>query len=104
MIRVLCIDDSNKPNIIPKSSWVEKDKEYKVIHVSTSLHVKSKNVLMFSLAEIDLTIYPPYGAFRADRFAVHQDDIEALIALAEACTELNNVDISALVGELDTVN
>ena len=94
MIRVICIDDKDKPSVIPKSKWVKEEGEYHVIMVHTSLHKASKNVLMFSLAEIDISDCEPYGAFRATRFAIHADDIEALEQLARDCTELNDVDIS----------
>ena len=102
MVRVICIDDKNKPNIIPKEHWVKEEDEYIVIRVATSLHENSKNVLMFDLAEKDISEYEPYGAFRATRFAVHKDDIEKLEELAKMCTELNNIDINELVKELET--
>ncbi len=103
MIRVICTDDKNKPSIIPSSKWVKEEGEYHVIMVHTSLHEDSKNVLMFSLAEIDISDCEPYGAFRATRFAIHEDDIEALEELARMCTELDDVDISVLTKELETV-
>jgi hypothetical protein len=100
MVRVICIDDKNKPSIIPKSKWLKEEEEYNVIMVHTSLHKDSKNVLMFSLAEIDISDCEPYGAFKATRFAVHKDDIKALQQLAKDCTELNDIDITTLTEEL----
>lgn len=103
MVRVICIDNKNKPSIIPQSSWVKEEIEYTVIRVLTSLNENSKNVLMFDIAEKDISMYAPYGYFRATRFAVHQDDIEKLEELARLCTELNDIDISILTKELETV-
>ncbi|MEX0596177.1 MAG: hypothetical protein WD512_06715 [Candidatus Paceibacterota bacterium] len=104
-MRILCkcINDKNRPKEIPVSKWVKLEEEYNVIHVSTSLHENSKNVLMFTLAELDISDCEPYAAFRASRFAIHKDDLEKLEELARLCTELNDVDISILTKELETV-
>jgi len=103
MVRVICIDDKNKPSIIPQSKWVKEEEEYNVIRVLNSLHENSKNVLMFDLAEKDITMYEPYGYFKASRFAIHKDDIEKLEELIKMCTELNDVDISILTREMETI-
>jgi hypothetical protein len=103
MVRAICIDDKNRPKEIPVSKWVKENNEYNIIHVSTSLHEKTKNVLMFHLSELDISDCEPYTAFRATRFAIHKDDIDKLIELTKLCTELNDVDVSVLTKELELI-
>ena len=67
MIKCLCINDSNKPNPIPKDKWVEKGKEYTILFSMTVLPQKQ---LAFQLNEIDLDdSCSPYTWFLANRFS-----------------------------------
>jgi len=52
-----------KPNDIPNSQWLVKDKEYTLIKLCRS---KFTGDLYYKLAEIQPP--PPYGGYRADRF------------------------------------
>lgn len=66
-MRVVCIDDSNRPIDIPIEKWVKKDEEYTVLKF-----VKIKlqnNTLGVELNEIDLSDCFPYTYFDAKRFA-----------------------------------
>jgi hypothetical protein len=87
MIKCLCIDDSNKPNPIPKDKWVEKGKEYTILFSMTVLPQKQ---LAFQLNEIDLDdSCSPYTWFLANRFSFRREDLEALIDFIQECNRIN---------------
>ena len=33
MVKCICINDENKPSVIPKSKWIVKDEHYTITHV-----------------------------------------------------------------------
>lgn len=65
---VICIDASNKPNDIPNSKWLEKDKIYTVIRV-VKLPLQGM-AIGYELEEIDLKDCFPYQFFSSNRFGV----------------------------------
>jgi hypothetical protein len=66
-MRVVCIDDSNRPHDIPANKWVEKGKEYTIIKFVRM--VAQGGILGVELEEIDLSDCFPYECFAASRFA-----------------------------------
>jgi hypothetical protein len=64
--KVVCINDSDKPEDIPSSKWVKKDQIYTVIEVS-KMRMQG-NKLGFKLAEINLDSCFPYQYFASSRF------------------------------------
>lgn len=66
MIKVECIDDSNRPSDIPLSSWITKGEYYTVVDAFYGFG----GVMIFQLAERDLTPFPPYKGFDASRFRI----------------------------------
>jgi hypothetical protein len=66
-MRVVCINDSDRPNDIPISKWVVKGKEYTVIKISKM--IMQGNILGVQLEEIDLSDCVPHLFFAATRFA-----------------------------------
>lgn len=66
-MRVICINDSDKPNDIPLSKWVKKDEVYTVIEIAR-LNMQA-GMLGFKLEEINLDDCFPYRYFAASRFA-----------------------------------
>lgn len=80
-MKVVCIDDKNRPNEIPTSKWVEKGKEYTVIKAD---YMNMQNQLLgYQLAEIDLSSCVPYLYFAASRFAIIEPDKEEEIENAK---------------------
>lgn len=65
-MKVICINDSDRPNDIPLSKWVKKDQVYTVIEVA-KLSMQSGK-LGFKLAEINLDGCFPYLYYAASRF------------------------------------
>tara|TARA_R110000868_G_scaffold8307_3_gene43400 strand:- start:12885 stop:13190 length:306 start_codon:yes stop_codon:yes gene_type:complete len=71
--RVVCVDDSDRPDGIPLSKWVKKGDWYTVIHVAKLLIQGGK--LGFKLAELNIDSCFPYQFFAANRFGIpHESD------------------------------
>ena len=69
MLRVICINDSNRPKQIPPEKWIKKGEIYTVI-ATTSMNIQ-RNKIGLKLAEIELgQSCFPYEYFDADRFAI----------------------------------
>ena len=97
--KVICIDDKNKPPEIKQSLWIKKDSEYTITHIYYHPQQKLQGC---ELAEIELTDDCfPYVSFSLARFAIPQDQLELFIALLKDCNDLNDVDISSLIEELN---
>lgn len=87
MVKVLCINDENRPNEIPIEKWLKKDEEYHVIFTCTAFldELLTKKTLAFQLNEIDLTEEnAPFEFFAANRFAIRAEDVEKLKELIES--------------------
>lgn len=105
-IKVLCIDDKEKPSVIPTNKWVKEGKWYTINHIF--IMKNQDNIKGCELSEFDISMYAPYNCYKLDRFAVDVNDIEKLIEFAVDCGKLNDVNIDVnkiteIVRELETV-
>lgn len=66
--KVICLDDSKRPNEIPTSKWIKRGAEYTVIEV-TKMRIQG-GILGFKLAEVNIDEYFPYQYFAATRFGI----------------------------------
>lgn len=66
--KVICIDDTNRPNDIPISKWVVKNNIYTVIKVVFP-HLQP-GTMGFKLAELNIDECFPYQYFSSHRFAM----------------------------------
>lgn len=81
MINVICISDSNRPNEIPTSRWLELYKEYTIIKL---MKMKVQNgIAGVKLAEINNDDLFPWTYFRADRFGITEDELNRLAEIKE---------------------
>lgn len=64
-MKVLCIDDRNRPEEVPATHWVKKGEEYNIIRVCK---LNIQGLLGVQLAEIDLSPFEPYIYFDSARF------------------------------------
>lgn len=96
-VRVLCVNDANKPNEIPQSKWIVKDKEYHITWIYNQL--QQKGIKGVELAEFDISDCIPYNCYRLDRFAIHVEDLEILMQMFKDATELNDIEIKNLIPE-----
>lgn len=71
-MRVVCINDSNKPNEIPNSMWILKGQVYTVVKVM-KCNIQG-GILGFELEEKKLVDCDPYKYYSADRFAPVVED------------------------------
>ena len=65
-MRVVCIDDSKRPEKIPDSQWVKKGETYTVIK-AVKMGIQA-NTLGFELEELNLSGCFPYEYYDAKRF------------------------------------
>ena len=70
--RVVCINDTNRPDGIPANKWVKAGDIYTVIQVDKMKIMGG--VLGFKLAEINIDDCFPYQYFMATRFGVFTTD------------------------------
>jgi hypothetical protein len=66
--KVMCINDSDRPDGIPTSKWVKKGNIYTVIKVSV-INIQGR-VLGFKLKELNIDDCFPYQYFLASRFGI----------------------------------
>jgi len=76
-MRVVCINNSNKPDKIPAVQWPEKRKAYTVVR-AVKMGIQA-NTIGFDLEEINLQGCFPYEYYDAKRFLpedmVSQEDV-----------------------------
>ena len=102
MVKATCVNDKNRPQQIPQSKWLVKDNEYTIIKVT--IHPNQNGIQGCELAEISLDeTCLPYEYYKLDRFAISQDDLEALIELMKLSSTLNDVEINELIKESELV-
>jgi hypothetical protein len=100
MVKVYCIDDTNKPPIIPPTNWVERSKQYHIIHIGFTKGKGASKVHGCLLKELTIPASAyPYEAYKMSRFAVDIKDLPALLQLAMDCTQLSELDVSTLLQE-----
>jgi len=75
-MKVICINDKNRPNEVPLNRWVKKDEEYTIIAVT---FLTIQNTYGCKLAEINNDDLFPYQFFALDRFAISKSEIEEAI-------------------------
>ncbi len=85
MNKVICIDDSMKPNDVSSKNWIKKGEKYTVVKMCIS---KITNDKYFVLEEVKPD--PPYGGYHIRRFGVDVNDLEELVKEKEL--ELEEVD------------
>lgn len=76
-MRVVCVNDSNKPDKIPVNQWIKKGNVYTVVR-AVKMGIQA-NTLGFDLEEVNLTGCFPYEYYDAKRFLpedmVKQEDV-----------------------------
>lgn len=66
-MKVICINNSNRPPEIPLEKWIKEGNPYTVTKV---MKLNIQNLIGYELEEIDLTPYAPVLYFDSRRFAV----------------------------------
>lgn len=90
MIPCVCIDDRNKPREIPAEKWVKQDQTYRILGIY--VHPAQDYIRGVKLAELLLDdSCKPYETFRMSRFAIKEEDIPALIQLAQDCADIQKL-------------
>jgi hypothetical protein len=85
MNKVICIDDTHRPNEISSTQWIKKGEKYTVVKMCIS---KLSNDKYFILEEVQPPA--PWGGYNIKRFGIAPEDIEELVKEKEF--ELEQVD------------
>ena len=98
MIECLCIDAKNRPQEIPLGKWIQEGMKYHITHV---FFHPLQGLQGCSLHEVKLSLKDtyPYNAYRLSRFGFTQKGLEDLAIMMKACSDLNEIQISALLAE-----
>lgn len=84
MKKVICIDDSNRPNEVPSTRWIKKGEKYTIRSVCKMLQ---QNIYGCRLEEINNDDLFPYSYFALYRFAIPEEEIEQAIEEKELVLE-----------------
>lgn len=75
-MKVICIDDKNRPNEVPANRWVKINEEYTIIAVA---YLTIQNTYGCKLAELNNDDLFPYQYFALNRFAISVHEIESAV-------------------------
>ncbi len=81
MIKVIAIDDSNRPNEVPITRWIKCNEEYTIIKVM--LMKVQGGLAGVKLEEINNDDLFPWTYFRADRFGMTKEQLMEYIERKE---------------------
>lgn len=102
MVEVVCIDDKNKPEEIPARFWI---REGEKVHITlVTFHpLQDGGIQGCELYEkpLPMEYCAPYNYWKLSRFAISPENLEALVALIQQSTALNDVDVRQLLEEAE---
>lgn len=103
MIPCICINDKDRPKEIPASQWVKQGGEY---HITFIAYCLPQKLLAFSLYERPLVGTDPYEYFNAERFGIHEKDLEAFKQMCKDTRELDDFDVMEAIenSSLELIN
>lgn len=97
-IRVICIDDKNRPEEVSEKFWIKEGEQYTVEYIYRSLNPNSFDQLMLDLKEVKMDeSCNPYLYYSINRFAIHKDDIEEFNYLCQITAK--DIEIETLIKE-----
>lgn len=96
-IEALCINDKNKPNIIPNSLWIKEGEKYHITWIYKM--VNQEGIQGCLIAEKDISAYIPYNCFKLSRFAFKQEDLDKLRQLILDCTQFSEINVDKFLEE-----
>ena len=74
-MKVVCINDSNKPSKISKDQWVKKGQTYTVIRIVRLALQNDKLGLILKEIKLDKSCFP-YEFYDSDRFTPVEESLE----------------------------
>jgi len=97
MNKCTCVNSKNKPNDIKASNWVVENSEYTVLKLRRSV-LTGEQFLELKEVQPD----PPYGGYKASRFAFDVESFERLFGVELIPNEISIEINKALNGEHET--
>tara|TARA_R110000772_G_scaffold58773_2_gene133232 strand:+ start:171 stop:554 length:384 start_codon:yes stop_codon:yes gene_type:complete len=101
MVKTICIDNKDKPFEVPLTHWINEGTKYTIKHVYNMIPPDGgKPHMGVTLMEINIeSLNLIYQGYKIERFGFAKEDLEALLELIKACTELNDFDPMKLIEE-----
>ena len=70
-MKVICIDDSYKPNSISNSHWIKKGETYTVVKISQNMLSREMFFILEEVEPDDKT----FGGYKVNRFSFTEEEI-----------------------------
>jgi len=96
MNKAICINSKGKPNDIKSENWLIEKKEYTVLKLRRNV-ITGEQFLELLEVQPD----PPYGGYKATRFAFDIDSFEQLFGVEIIPNEISTEINKALNGEYE---
>ena len=94
-MKIICINDKNKPLSIPQKSWIKEKQWYTLEYIAWCKPQKCQG---FGLSEIHLNEENTgFAYYKADRFGIRPEDLDEFLQLCKDCTDLDDVNIEELL-------
>ena len=101
MIKATCINSKNKPAEVQLSEWINEGWQYTITHV---FYHPKQGIQGCALREVRLTAKStPYESYALSRFGVTPQELDKLIQMVIACSELNDIDVRKLIEESNLI-
>lgn len=75
-MKVICINDKDRPNEVPSSRWIKEGNKYTIVSVS---YMSQQNIYGCKLEEINNDDLFPWTFFALNRFAITTEEVEKAI-------------------------
>lgn len=99
MIPCICINENNKPSVIPASAWPKEGEKYHITHIGLTTTLKDKKCIQaVTLHEIKIPAEAyPYEGYKISRFDFDPKDLPKLVEMIQNCTDLSKMDVLELL-------
>jgi hypothetical protein len=91
-MKIICLDDKNRPKEIPENFWVKEGEWYTPLVICKM--ALQDMILGVIIQEIDLSLLEdsPYLYFRLNRFGIPEEDIAELLEIMENSKDFAELD------------
>lgn len=98
-VRVICINDKNRPLEVPANKWPKEGNEYHITWIYNQM--LQKGILGVELAEFDISDCTPYNCYNLKRFAINKEDFELFVQMAKDSADLNEIELGEILKETE---
>lgn len=85
-MKVICIDDNNRPNEVPLTRWIKNGETYTITRIMAM--TQQGKIAGVKIAEINNDDLFPWTYFRLNRFGITEEQLLAMIDISDVEFEL----------------